>query len=234
MSAHLSRRALFHTLACGCAALPASFAAKPVQAASGAKTELTADQALARLKDGNAAFVKGGACVPTGGPARVSELAQGQAPFAVIVGCSDSRTPPEHLFGRGLGELFVVRVAGNTVDPGALGSIEYGVAVLGAPLILVLGHSKCGAVEAAAKIVTDGATYPGSIGDLVLPIVPSVLRAQKKGGDLVAAAVSENVARVVEQLKSSDAILRDPIRAGNVKVIGGVYDLASGAVAFIA
>jgi carbonic anhydrase len=105
--------------------------------------------------------------------------------------------------------------------------------VLGAPLILVLGHSKCGAVEAAAKIVTEGATFPGSIGDMVLPIVPSVLRAQKKGGDLVATAVSENVGRVVEQLKASDAILRDPIRAGKVKVVGGVYDLASGAVTFM-
>jgi carbonic anhydrase len=233
MSAQLSRRTLLHTLACGCAALPAGFVAAPVGAASGAKSELTADQALARLKEGNAAFVKGGACVPTGGPARVAELAKGQAPFAVVVGCSDSRTPPEHLFGGGLGELFVIRVAGNTVDPGALGSIEYGVAVLGAPLILVLGHSNCGAVEAAAKIVTENASYPGAIGDLVLPIVPSVLRAQRKGGDLVAAAVSENVGRVVEQLKASPAILRDPVLAGKVKVVGGVYDLASGAVNFM-
>jgi carbonic anhydrase len=234
MSSQLSRRALFHTLACGCAALPAAFVAAPVHAASGARTELTADQALARLKEGNAAFVKGGACVATGGPARVAELSKGQAPFAVIVCCSDSRTPPEHLFGGGLGELFVVRVAGNTVDTSALGSIEYGVAVLGAPLIMVLGHSNCGAVEAAAKIVTENASYPGAIEGLVLPIVPSVLRAQKKGGDLIAAAVAENVTRVVERLKASDAILRDPIRAGAVKVAGGVYDLASGAVAFMA
>jgi carbonic anhydrase len=234
MSIQLSRRSLFHTVACGCAALPASFVAAPLYAASDFKTDLTPDQALARLKEGNAAFVKGGACVPTGGPARVAELAKGQGPFAVIVGCSDSRTPPEHLFGRGLGELFVIRVAGNTVDQGALGSIEYAVAVLGAPLILVLGHSHCGAVDAAAKIVTENASYPGSITALVLPIVPSVLRAQRKGGDLLAAAVSENVASVVEQLKGSDAILRDSIRAGKVKVAGGVYDLASGAVTFMA
>jgi carbonic anhydrase len=156
MSNQLSRRALFHSLACGCATLPVGLIARPANAA---KTDLTADQALAQLKEGNAAFVKGGACVPTGGPARVAELAKGQGPFAVVVGCSDSRTPPEHLFGRGLGELFVVRVAGNTVDPGALGSIEYAVAVLGAPLILVLGHSKCGAVEAAAKVVTENAAF---------------------------------------------------------------------------
>jgi carbonic anhydrase len=234
MSVQLSRRTLFHTIACGCAALPAGLMAAPVHAAADAKTDLTPDQALARLKEGNAAFVKGGACVPTGGPARVAELAKGQGPFAVIVGCSDSRTPPEHLFGRGLGELFVIRVAGNTVDQSALGSIEYAVAVLGAPLILVLGHSQCGAVEAAAKMVTENASYPGSITGIVLPIVPSVLRAQRKGGDLVAAAVSENVALVVEQLKASDAILRDPIRAGKVKAVGGVYDLASGAVSFMA
>src|SRR4051794_30174163 len=119
MSHQLSRRGFFHTLACGCVALPAGFVVAPVHAASGSKTDLTADQALARLKEGNVAFVNGGACVPTGGPARVAELSNGQAPFAVIIGCSDSRTPPEHLFGGGLGELFVVRVAGNTVDPSA-------------------------------------------------------------------------------------------------------------------
>jgi carbonic anhydrase len=232
MSSLMSRRGFVRTLACGCAA-PAAFAATPVLAASGPGTHYSADEALAMLKEGNAGFVSGGACVPAGGP-RIGPLAKGQAPFAVIVGCADSRTPPEHLFGRGLGELFVVRVAGNTVDTGALGSVEYGVAVLGAPLIVVLGHSGCGAVEAAVKIVTEDARYPGAIGDLVTPIVPAVLRAQKKGGDLLAAAVRENVVRVVEQIKGSDALLKEPIRAGKVKAVGGVYDLATGSVQFAA
>lgn len=232
----LSRRALFHSLACGCLAAPGAFAGRETLAADPVpKTTLTPDQVLAKLKEGNAAFVKGGACIPAGGPARISELAKGQAPFAVIVACSDSRTPPEHLFERGLGELFVVRVAGNVVDRSALGSIEYGVAVLGAPLVLVLGHSKCGAVEAASKVVTEGATYPGAIGELIAPIIPSVLAAQRaKAGDLVSGAIRANVARVVEQLRASEAILANAVKSGKAKVTGGVYDLQSGAVDFMA
>src|SRR5262245_1151330 len=116
----LSRRHFLHAAACGCAASSMPFFALPLEAASAIpKTSLTADQALATLKDGNAAFVKG-SCVATGAPARIHELAKGQAPFAIIVGCSDSRTPTEQLFNRGLGELFTVRVAGNTVDTAAL------------------------------------------------------------------------------------------------------------------
>lgn len=232
----LSRRALFHTLACGCLAAPGAFVAHEAFAADPvAKTTLTPDQALAKLQEGNAAFVKGGACTPVGGAGRIAPLATGQAPFAVIVACSDSRTPPEHVFDRGLGELFVVRVAGNVVDRSALGSIEYGLAVLGAPLVVVLGHSKCGAVEAASKVVTEGASYPGAIGELIGPIIPAVLTAQRtKAADLVAGAVRANVTRVVEQLRSSEAILAGAVKAGKAKVAGGVYDLQSGAVELVA
>jgi len=232
-SSALSRRGLFHTLACGCAALPTVMFAGPLAAAGVPKTSLTADQALALLKEGNAAFVKGGACVPAGGAAKIAPFAAGQAPFAAVVGCSDSRIPPELVFERGLGELFVVRVAGNTVDRSALGSIEYAVKALGCPLIVVLGHDSCGAVEAAVSIVTKKMRYPGALGDMIKPILPAVAVAQKAGGDLVAASVRANVVRVVSQLKASERTITDPLKAGRLKIVGGVYRLANGAVDFI-
>lgn len=233
-SGSLSRRSLFGALACGCAAVGVGLHAPAAVAASYmAKTTLSADEALARLKEGNAAFVKGGACTPVGGPTRIGELAGGQAPFAVIVGCSDSRTPPEHIFGGGLGELFIIRVAGNTADLSALGSIEYGVAVLGAPLVLVLGHSNCGAVEAAISIVRDQTVYPGAIDSMVQPILPAVLRAQRGSGDLVAASVKANVEDVLAGIASSSTMLAQARDAGKLRLVGGVYDLATGQVDFL-
>jgi carbonic anhydrase len=234
MATILSRRTLIHALACGCgAALPSALIAPHAFAASAVpKTALSADQALAKLKEGNAAFVQGG-CVPSGAPARLKDLANGQAPFAIVVGCADSRTPPEHIFSRALGELFTVRVAGNTVDTAALGSIEYGVAVLGAPLILVLGHSSCGAVEAAVKVVKDKAKFPGHIGALVQPIVPAVLGVKNKT-DILNAAIRANVERTVAQLRAAKPIVAKAVGEGKAKVAGGVYDLATGTVAFVA
>ena len=193
-------------------------------------TSVTADQAIEMLKEGNAAFING-SCTVSGAPGRIPLLAKGQAPFAVIVGCSDSRTPPGELFNRGLGDLFIVRVAGNTVDSTGLGTIEYGVAVLGAPLILVLGHTQCGAVEAAVKIVKDNAKFPGSIGTMVAPIVPAV-KELSGNENLVNRAVRANVNRVVSRLKVAKPILAKSVADGKVKVVGAVYDLASGKVDF--
>ncbi|MCJ8143239.1 carbonic anhydrase [Ancylobacter sp. A5.8] len=229
----LSRRNLFRTLACGCLAagvgIPTAFAAEPE-----AKTTLGGDEALARLKSGNEAFVKGGACVPVGGAERISALAAGQAPFAVVVACSDSRTPPEHLFDASLGQLFVVRVAGNTVDQSALGSIEYGVAVLGAPLVLVLGHSSCGAVQAGVKMVTEKAEFPGAISAMVEPILPAVLKAQTMSGDLVTNAIRSNVEFVLRSVATGSTLVSDARKAGKVRLAGGVYDLKTGVVDFLA
>lgn len=229
----ISRRRLFGTIACGCAALPATMFGAPQAFARMPKTDLGPDAALAKLREGNAAFVKGGACAPAGG-ARIGPLAAGQAPFAVIVGCSDSRVPPEHVFDAGLGELFTVRVAGNTVDRSALGSVEYAVVALGAPLIVVLGHGACGAVEAAVKIATQKASYPGAIGDMVKPIVPAVLKAKSAKGDLMANSIHANVVETVGHLRRSGTTLGEPLQAGKLKVVGGVYDLATGAVDFVA
>jgi carbonic anhydrase len=230
---HLHRRALLGSaLALGAGAVVAPW--HRGWAADGAKTTLTPDAALALLKEGNAKFVADNpAGTGTDSPRRV-ELAAGQAPFAALLCCSDSRVPPELVFDRGLGELFVVRVAGNTVDQVALGSLEYAVSQLGAPLIVVLGHEACGAVSAAISVAENQASLPGSLDAVVAPILPAVLTAKKQSGDLLHNAIVANVERTVARLQRSDALLTGPIADGKLKVVGATYDLASGKVAFLA
>lgn len=235
----LNRRTMFRAACGGALGLSGllGFAPTPF-AAEGKKSSLSPDEALDKLKKGNADFVADkGSSAPKDHNRRL-EIARGQAPFAVLIGCSDSRVPPEVLFGAGLGELFIVRNAGNTVDTVALGSIEYGVAVLGAPLLVVLGHERCGAVDAAVKVVKKNATYPGSIGTMIQPILPAALMAAATQGanakdeDLLDAAVRENVRRVVERLRNSEPMLVDPLKSGKLKVVGARYDLDDGKVDF--
>lgn len=196
-------------------------------------SDLTPAQALKRLRDGNAAFLRGEQPSTAGNAQLRLNLAEGQAPFAAYVTCSDSRVPPEMLFGRGLGELFIVRNAGNTVDTVALGSVEYAVAVLKTPLVVVMGHEKCGAVSAAASVVTDNAIFPGMIGRMVEPIIPAVLQARNEEGDFLENSVRANVRRVVRQLREqTDPIMLDPQRAGTLWVVGAYYKLGSGEVDF--
>jgi carbonic anhydrase len=195
---------------------------------------MTPDEALRMLKEGNERFVTDAPFRGVQGRERRVEVARGQRPFAVLVGCSDSRVPPELLFGRGLGELFIVRVAGNTVDLTARGSVEYAVAELGVPLVLVLGHERCGAVAAAVEVVASNATFPGAIGEVVEPIVPAVLRAKAQPGELLDNAVRENVRRVVTRLRGNGAILPAMAEAGRRKVVGARYDRDDGAVDFVA
>ncbi len=249
MVSKLSRRG-FLGCAC-CAPLAASMtggagAFAPAHAA-GKKTSLTAGQALQLLKTGNLMFVADNpeqtATTQSRNPRfdndRRLEIARGQTPFAVLVTCSDSRVPPELLFGRGLGELFIVRNAGNTVDTVALGSIQYAVAELGVPLVLVMGHERCGAVDAALTVVEKNATFPGSIGQMIEPIVPAALQAKSAApantnrDELLDMAVRENVKRVVTRLRTaSEPILLEPIEAGKLKIVGARYDLDSGIVDF--
>ena len=153
-----------------------------VAPASAAPNEIpTADEALAKLMEGNARFVSGDMQHPNLSAERRAELAEGQAPYAVIVSCSDSRVPPELVFDAGPGDLFVIRVAGNIVGDDAQASIEYAVGVLKTPLVLVMGHESCGAVGAAVKTQTEGTEFPGSIHDLVETIRPSVETAMEAG-----------------------------------------------------
>ncbi|WP_158742300.1 carbonic anhydrase [Acidisphaera sp. L21] len=195
---------------------------------------ITPDEALALLKEGNKQFHEGTAMRPQQtSQERRAALAQEQRPFCVLVGCSDSRVSPELLFGRGLGELFIVRNAGNVVDLAAMGSIEYGVAVLGAPLVVVLGHERCGAVQAAVNVVENDATYPGSIGQMIEPIIPAVLRARREGtDDLLDRSVRANVARIVTRLRDTEQMLIEPLREGRLKIVGARYDLDDGKVEF--
>ena len=195
---------------------------------------MTPDEALAILREGNRRFLSGSPLQPQHTSAeRRAALAQEQHPFCVLVGCSDSRVSPELLFGRGLGELFIVRNAGNVVDLAAMGSIEYGVAVLGAPLIVVLGHERCGAVQAAVNVVQHDASYPGSIGQMIEPIIPAVLRARRDGEeDLLDRSVRHNVLRIVERLRTREQMLIEPQRAGRLRIVGARYDLDDGNVDF--
>lgn len=249
---HMSRRNLMSIGSIGAAgaiagvAMPALAAAKtkPMAAPSAmpaipqadGKTLFTADQALARLKEGNRRFVADQPTQPDISSRRRMELSHGQAPYCAIVCCSDSRAGPEQLFGAGLGELFIVRTAGNYVDTAGMGSLEFGVAALGVPLIVVLGHESCGAVKAAIGVVKNNDSLPGTLDAMVQPILPAVIKAKsalKDGEDLVAASAHANVSRVVKQLRNvSEPMLMTPQKAGKVKVVGGYYDLDTGAVNF--
>lgn len=165
-----------------------------------------------------------------------AELAQGQKPFAALVGCADSRVGPEHLFGAGLGELFIVRTAGNYLDDAGFGSIAFAVAQLGVPLVVVLGHEQCGAVAAASAVVTDNVQLPLALTRMVQPILPAAIDAwarRRDDEDVVDLAIHLNVRRVLDGLRSAaDPIIGDPVRAGRVRVVGAYYDLATGAVDF--
>jgi carbonic anhydrase len=214
----------------GAVALGAATSANAAPAKPGAGP--TPDEALQRLMQGNRAFLDGKSQPLNDYAKRRGELAKSQSPFAVVVSCSDSRVPPEVLFGQGLGDVFVIRVAGNTVSPEGLGSIEYAVAELGAPLVVVLGHERCGAVAAAVSVVRDGADFPGAIGSMVQPILPAAIATRDTKEDWVDAAVRRNVVNVVERLKISGKLLEDPIAAGKLKIVGARYDLDDGEVDF--
>lgn len=161
---------------------------------------------------------------------RRAELTKSQHPYAIILSCSDSRVPPELVFDEGLGDLFGIRVAGNVLNNEGLGSIEYGVDVLGARLILVLGHQNCGAVDAAMKTVAAKGKAPGHIQSLVTAIKPVVDSTPKADLDTM---IKANVKHVVAALRSSTPILKAKVESGDVQVIGGYYTLDTGAVTFL-
>jgi carbonic anhydrase len=227
------RNFLAGCLCCAGSAVAFKAGLTPVMAA-GAHTDLTADQALDLLKKGNADFKTDTPSRAATGRERRETVARGQTPFAVVVACADSRVAPELLFGRGLGELFIVRNAGNMIDTAAMGSIEYAVGVLGVPLVVVLGHERCGAVAAALDVVTKNATFPGSIGRMIEPIVPAVLTAQaKKPDDLLDASIRANVSRTVARLRTTmEPMLHDPLAARTLRIVGATYDLDDGSVDF--
>lgn len=191
--------------------------------------QVSADSALTRLKDGNKRFTAGKSIRPHQDLERIKELSLGQKPFAIIVGCSDSRVPSEIIFDQGLGDLFIVRTAGQVSSFASWGSIEFANAVLGAKLIVVMGHTQCGAVAAACKVPD----VPGHIVTLINAIKPAAELARLQGGDEVENAVKINVALQVQQLKSMEPVLTKAIKNGGTKIVGAVYDLKSGKVEFL-
>jgi len=190
---------------------------------------LTPHEALERLKRGNERYVTGVMKRHDFGAER-GALAGGQNPFAGILSCADSRIAPEYAFDTGRGDLFVVRVAGNFMNEDVLASFEYAVKFLSTPLLVVLGHEKCGAVDAAIKTVKDGAELPGHLPHLVEHIRPAVQAAMKEPGDLLANAIRENVRLTVEDLKTATPVLTRYVAEEKIRVVGGIYQLKTGGI----
>lgn len=206
----------------------------PVWAADGTPTTLSPDEALAQLKAGNERFVRDPEMCSIALQDQRSAVAGHQSPWATIISCADSRVPPELIFGGyGLGELFVARNAGNLADTATLGTVEYGAAVLGSPLIVVLAHTSCGAVHAACDIVTANATYPGAIGPMVEPIVPAAIAVQNDPGDFFDNTAKESAKRTASRLTEASSLLAGMVDEGKVKIVAAIYDLETGLVTYL-
>jgi carbonic anhydrase len=204
---------------------------QPRDAAGGAVT--TPVEAWRALLEGNDRFAAG---QPHGADldrARRAELADGQRPFALVFGCGDSRVAAELVFDQGLGHLFVVRTAGHVVDSGVLGSVEFGVAHLGIPLVVVLGHDSCGAVRATVDAVGSGELPAGFVRDIVERVLPSVLAAQRQGRTSPDEVEAEHVRQTVRLLVARSAALADAVEAGRCAVVGLVYRLVEGRVSVV-
>ncbi|MEC4815999.1 MAG: carbonic anhydrase [Scytonema sp. PMC 1069.18] len=189
---------------------------------------LSPDAALQKLMSGNERFVQHQPQHPDQSHRRLQEVAQAQHPFVTILSCADSRVPAEIIFDQGIGDIFDVRVAGNIATPETVGSIEYAVVLLGTPLLMVLGHERCGAVTAAVQ----NQALLGDIGTFVKAIKPAVEKVKEKPGDAIDNAVVENVYYQIEQLKRSQ-LLTERMQSGKLKIVGGRYDLDTGNVAII-
>ena len=204
--------------------------------ASGVVTETSPEAAMARLVEGNARHAKGEYSADNGGLLRdrMSGFKDGQNPYAIVIACSDSRVVPELIFDAPPGDLFVMRVAGNVVSPYVIGSAEYAVLALKVRLIVVMGHSGCGALSAAVGEIEKGDIAAGSLQQLVAEFLPSVVRARRgKPTDLVQAAVEENARIGVDRVSSSLPTLAPLVTKGQVSVVPAVYDLTSGKVNFL-
>lgn len=202
---------------------------------SGTLDVRTPDEALAALKAGNAAFCNGEGVINRVSAKDFAALQDGQKPFAVVVACADSRTPPTLLFNQGLGRLFIVRVAGNTVDRRGLASIVYAVKHLKTPVVVVLGHTGCGAVGLAQAIVEGRAELDPALEEMVTPIIPAVLhvKARSHGGDIALASVEENARHVANGIKIADTSIAAALASGILKIVAAVKDIKTGVVHFL-
>lgn len=233
---HFSRRDFVKLSASAMAAMAVGLAPNDLVAESPAGSKIALAEVLPRLMAGNERFVKGAIEHPGRKPSDFQPLAAGQSPMAIILSCADSRVAPEIIFDQGVGDLFVIRIAGNYVSGAGAsvkGSIEYGVAELGAQLIMVLGHSQCGAVKAAIQHIHDHDALPGAINDLVNNIKPAVLESEGKPGDPLQNAIVANVRRGVAKLSSLPPIIGPRVAKHEVKVVGATYDLATGRITLV-
>ncbi|NJM77833.1 MAG: carbonic anhydrase [Acaryochloridaceae cyanobacterium RU_4_10] len=199
----------------------------PVLAAT--STNISADDALDRLMEGNRRFTQQQSEYPHQSLKRLQEVAYAQHPYATILSCADSRVPAEIIFDAGIGDLFDIRVAGNIVTPEVLGSLEYAVLQLDTPLIIVLGHERCGAITAAVK----GGTLPGSIGTLVAAIQPGIDLGEGVSDESIEKAVVANVAYQINAVKRNSPLITERALKNQLKIVGGRYDLDSGKVEII-
>jgi carbonic anhydrase len=199
------------------------------QAKAAIDPSLSPDDALQKLLEGNQRFVQHHPNYPDQSELRLHEVAQAQHPFATVLTCADSRVPVELIFDQGVGDIFDIRIAGNIATPEVVGSIEYAVALLSTPLLMVLGHERCGAVTAAVQ----NKPLPGEIGTFVEAILPAVQRVKNQPGDAVENVVTENVRYQIEQLQRS-SLLSEQWQSGKLKIVGGRYDLDTGTVEIIA
>jgi carbonic anhydrase len=215
----------------GVAALTLPLMNSSESSAANDASPMSPDAALAKLKKGNALFITDVTQTRSQTIEERAALGAGQAPFASLLTCADSRTAPEIIFNQGLGDIFVVRVAGNVATTTEIGSLEYGAAVLKSPLIVVMGHSSCGAVKAAIDL-TKGSTFPGAIQALAKTIEPAAVRTKGQPGDWTVNAAKENVQQSIRALQAS-SVLADLIKVGKLKIVGAYYQLESGKVTFL-
>ncbi|WP_414519218.1 carbonic anhydrase [Nostoc sp. PCC 9305] len=202
--------------------------AKAAEIPSTSAESLTPDAALQKLIEGNQRFVDHHPQYPDQSELRLHEVAQAQHPFATILSCADSRVPAEIVFDQGIGDIFDVRIAGNIATHEAIGSIEYAVVLLNSPLLMVMGHERCGAVTAAVK----KESLPGDISTFVKAIKPALKRVKDQPGDAVENAVVANVQYQIERLNRSK-LLNKQVESGKLKIVGGRYDLDTGRVTII-
>jgi carbonic anhydrase len=190
---------------------------------------VTPDVAMSLLVEGNRRYVAGVSKRHDFKHER-DALTRGQNPYAAILSCADSRIAPEYAFDCGRGDLFVCRVAGNFANDDTIASLEYGIAVLNIPLIMVLGHGACGAIDATIKSIKDGATLPGHLPSLVTSLTPAVKAVSDQSGNLLDNAIRKNVSLNVEKLKAATPIIDKAVTDKKVRIVGGVYNLADGHV----
>lgn len=201
---------------------------------STASPAYTAQEALSRLKEGNARFIAGKARFQTVQKDVLAELTKGQQPYATILGCSDSRVPPELVFDAGFGELFVIRVAGNVLGPSIMGTLQYAAAHLKTPLFVVLGHDHCGAVHAAIESRFHGATHKSRIEVLLENILPALenLDGKQSPESLLESAVEANVRHTIRQLLDTPEA-KEKMSGNSMILVGAIYDIESGTVRFL-